>query len=93
MNQSQITEERLDDSAEEIKDLSVKDQCFKILTEHIYDRNAFARSYTLKIFQKLSSEIRLPHMGPYLERIVSRFEVIFSHFLFKKVSACRCANF
>ena len=74
LNQSQITDEDLNSSLEN-EEMSVKDRTFKILTEHIFDRNAYARSYVLKIFEKLSTEIRLPHMGPYLERIVSRFQV------------------
>ena len=52
----------------------MKEKCFKKLTNHIYDKNSFARSFTLGLFKKLSLEVKLPGIGAFLERIVSRFE-------------------
>ena len=70
LNQSQLQSA----DSEEDQELSVKDRTFQFLSNHIYDRTAYARSYTLRIFEKMASEIRLPVSGEYMERIVSRFE-------------------
>ena len=52
----------------------MKEKCFKKLTSHIYDKNSFARSFTLGLFKKLSLEVKLPGIGNFLDRIVSRFD-------------------
>ena len=59
---------------EDEEELNMKEKCFRKLTQHLYDRNSFARSYTLHLFKRLATEVRLPHMGHYLERIISRFD-------------------
>lgn len=57
----------MNDSSDE--EMNLKEKCFVKLTQHLFDRNSFARSYTLQLFKKLSTEVKLPHMGVYLERI------------------------
>ena len=44
LNQSQMQNSQLtDDSEDADSELSVKDRAFKLLTAHLYDRNAYAR--------------------------------------------------
>ena len=62
----------MDDSSDE--NVGMKEKCFRKLTNHIYDKNSFSRSFTLSLFKKLSLEVKLPAVGVFLERIVSRFE-------------------
>ena len=65
MDLSQINDSNNDDE----DGMNLKEKCFRKLTQHLYDRNSFARSYTLQLFKRLSTEVKLPHMGVYLERI------------------------
>ena len=70
MDLSQMNDSNNDDE----DGMNLKEKCFRKLTQHLYDRNSFARSYTLQLFKRLSTEVKLPHMGVYLERIVGRFD-------------------
>ena len=70
LNMSQV--DAIDDSAEE--DLGLKEKCFRKLTAHLHDKNSFARSFTLQLFKRLSTTVRLPVVGEYLTRIVGRFD-------------------